>query len=103
MTLEEKKNNGFDEPFVVRDKNRLLLLGPCFYYPYLYIWDFINGDLIKKVETTSGISDMCLWNDTYVFVGLTKSDKNKIPRNGYVSGIFLAKDSNFNTMHPLLF
>ena len=98
MTLEEKKNNGFDEPFVVRDKNRLLLLGPCFYYPYLYIWDFINGDLIKKVETTSGISDMCLWNDTYVFAGLIKSDKNNFIliniKNGEIVKSFKTETNN---------
>ena len=76
MTFEEKKNCGFDEPFIVRNGNKLLLLGPSFYHPYLYIWNFTTGDLIKKVDTTSGLSDMCLWNNTYAFAGLTKSDKN---------------------------
>ena len=98
MTLEEKKNNGFDEPFVVKNRNKLLLLGPCFYYPYLYIWDFINGELIKKVETTSGISDMCLWNDTYAFAGLVKSEKNNFIliniKNGEIVKSFKTEANN---------
>ena len=35
----------------------------------------MNGNLIKKVETNSGISDICLWNNNYFFAGLVNSDK----------------------------
>ena len=76
MTLEQKKNNGFDEPYVIRKGIKLLLIGPCFYYPLLYIWDFIKGDLIEKIDTSSGMSDMCLWNDRYAFAGLVNSENN---------------------------
>ena len=50
-----------------------LLLGPCFYHPYLYIWNFFEGDLIHKFETPSGISDINLWNNYYVFAALVES------------------------------
>ena len=76
MTKNQKENNCFGEPFIIRNGKKLLLLGPSFSYPYLFIWDFIKGDLIKIVDTTSGLSDMCIWNNTYAFAGLTESDKN---------------------------
>ena len=76
MTLEQRKNNGFDEPYVIRKGKKLLLIGPCFDYPLLYIWDFIKGDLIEKIDTSSGMSDMCLWNDRYAFAGLVNSENN---------------------------
>ena len=70
---KEKDNNGFDEPYIIKKGKKLLLLGPCFYHPYLYIWNFLDGDLINTIETPSGISDICLWNNYYAFAALVKS------------------------------
>ena len=73
-TIKQKKdNNGFDEPHIIKIGKKLLLLGPCFYHPYLYIWNFLDGDLINTIETPSGISDICLWNNYYAFAALVKS------------------------------
>ena len=60
ITSQEKENNGFDEPYIIKKGKMYLLLGPCFYHPYLYIWNFFEGDLIHKFETPSGISDINL-------------------------------------------
>ena len=73
LTEKEKENNGFDEPYVINRGRRTLLIGPCFYNPYLFIWDFITKDLVKKIQTASGISDICLWNNHYAFAGLVHS------------------------------
>ena len=73
ITPQEKDDNGLDEPYIIQKGQRSLLLGPCFYYPYLYIWNFFGGDLIHKIKTPSGISDICLWNNCYVFAALVKS------------------------------
>ena len=35
ITPQEKDDNGFDEPYIIQKGQRSLLLGPCFYYPYL--------------------------------------------------------------------
>ena len=39
----------------------------------MYIWNFLDGDLINTIETPSGISDICLWNNYYAFAALVKS------------------------------
>ena len=67
---KEEKNNGFDEPYIIERDEKLILVGPCFYYGYLYFWDFKTKTLIHKLETDSGISDICLWNNTYIFASL---------------------------------
>ena len=76
MTPEEKKNNGFDEPYIIKRGKKSLIIGPCFYHPYLYVWDFFNGDLIHKITTSSGISDICLWNNFYAFAGMVRKSQN---------------------------
>ena len=74
------------------------MVGSSFYYPYLYIWNFINGELIKKVETTSRISDICLWNDTHAFAGLIESEKNNFIliniKNGEIVKSFKTEANN---------
>ena len=72
-TEEEKKENGFDEAYIIEKDEKLILIGPCFYYGYIYLWDFINGNLVYTFETSSGVSDICLWDNKYIFSSLTKS------------------------------
>ena len=70
---EEKENNGFDEPYVIKKNNKLLLVGPCFYYGFIFLWDFYNRDLIKTIKTSSGISDINFWDNNYIFAGMVHS------------------------------
>lgn len=37
LTEKEKEDNGFDEPYVIKSGRRVLLIGPCFCNPYLFI------------------------------------------------------------------
>ena len=67
---EEKENNGFD---VIKKNNKLLLVGPCFYYGFIFLWDFYNRDLIKTIKTSSGISDINFWDNNYIFAGMVHS------------------------------
>ena len=92
---EEKKSNGFDEAYIIEKDNKLILVGPCFYYGYLYFWDFQNKNLIHKLETDSGISDICLWDNKYIFASLHGSkvqfelinvDTQKVEKK-YIKGI----------------
>lgn len=70
MPINEKEDSNFGEPYVIQNKNNTLLVAPCFRYPYLFIWDFIKKDLIKKITINSGISDICFWDNRFVFAGL---------------------------------
>ena len=75
-TFQDKKEfNGFDEGQIIEQNNLLILIGPCFYYGYLFFWDFSNGCLISKVTLDSGISDICIWDNNYIFASLNKCDK----------------------------
>ena len=49
---------------------------PCFYYGYLFCFDFVNGCLINKISLSldSGISDICIWDKKYIFAALNKSN-----------------------------
>ena len=64
--------NGFDEGFIIEKKDLLILISPCFYYGYLFFWDFIKGCLISKISISSGISDICIWDNDYIFASLNE-------------------------------
>ena len=70
---EEKDRNGFDEAYIIEKNGKRILVGPCFYYEYIYFWDFVKGDLIYTLDTKYGISDICLWNDKYIFASYHSS------------------------------
>ena len=76
MAKEEKEECCFGEAYIVRKGKNLLLLAPCFSFQTLFIWDFIKEDLIQKFATPSGISDICLQSNNYIFAALDKSTKD---------------------------
>ena len=73
LSEKEKENNGFDEAYVIEKNDSFILIGPCFYYGYLFFWNFFNGDLLSSILIDSGISDICLWNNDYIFASLNHS------------------------------
>ena len=73
LTEEEKKNNGFDEAYIIMQNEKYIIVGPCFYYGYLFFWDFFERDLLYQMKLDSGISDICLWNNDYIFASLNHS------------------------------
>ena len=74
LSQKESENNGFDEPYIIEKDDKCILIGPCFYYGYLFFWDFFEGDLMYKMELESGISDICLWDNDYKFASLNHSE-----------------------------
>lgn len=74
---EKEKLNGFDEAYIIEKDGKRLLVGPCFYYPYIYFWDFVKGDLIYTLDTKCKISDICLWNNNYIFASLHSNPFNQ--------------------------
>jgi hypothetical protein len=73
----ENKENGFDEAYIIEKNGRRLLVGPCFYYGYIYFWDFAKRDLIYTLDTICGISDICIWNNKYIFASYHGSPINQ--------------------------
>ena len=69
---DESPYNGFDEGYIIENNELLILICPCFYYGYLFFFDFANGCLINKITLDSGVSDICLWDNKYIFVALNK-------------------------------
>ena len=61
---DKDKYVGFDEGYILEKNNLLILMCPCFYYGYLFCFDFVNGCLINKITLSddSGISDICIWD-----------------------------------------
>ena len=74
LSQKESENNGFDEPYIIEKDDKCILIGPCFYYGYLFFWDFFEGDLMYKMKLESGISDICLWDNDYIFASLNHSE-----------------------------
>ena len=64
--------NGFSEAYVIENDDNLILVGPSFNQG-LYFWDFINGNLISKMEI-KGIINICLWNNDFLIASVNKSD-----------------------------
>jgi WD40 repeat protein len=64
--------NGFSEAYVIENDDDLILVGPSFNQG-LYFWDFINGNLISKMEI-KGIINICLWNNDFLIASVNKSD-----------------------------
>ena len=79
MEIKETKKYDFDEAYVVeKDDNKSILVGLCFNFGYLFFWDFFHKDLICKMETNQGISDICLWNNNYIFAALHSGENQFI-------------------------
>ena len=73
MSTEEQRNNGFGEAYVIEKDEIKILIGPSFYYGYLFFWDFFSFDLLYKMTLDSGISDICLWDNNFIFASLNHS------------------------------
>lgn len=70
----EKENICFDEAYIIEKDNSIILIGPRFDSGYIYFWDFVKGDLIDTININSGISDICLWDNEYIFASLNRSE-----------------------------
>ena len=64
--------NGFSEACIIEDKDNLIIVGSSFNQG-LYLWDFINGKLISKMDI-KGINNICLWNNDFILASVNKSE-----------------------------
>ena len=74
---EEKEKYLFDEAYAIEKDYKEILIGPRFYFGYLHLWDFIKGDLIDTIKINSGISDICIWNNKYIFSSLNNEEESQ--------------------------
>ena len=68
--LKDIENLCFAEGCIIEKERKIILLGPIFSEGLLYLWDLINKDLIKVIKLSYGISDLCIWNNNYIFATL---------------------------------
>ena len=69
---DEKEYNGFGEGYIIENNEFLILFCPCFYYGHLFCFDFTNGCLINKISFDSGISDISIWDNKYIFIAFNQ-------------------------------
>ena len=89
--FENEKIAGFDETIIIEKNNNVILIGPYFYKKYLFFWDFINGCMISKMKLDSGISDICLWDNNYIFASY----------NGFSSPKFILINTKYNKIEKI--
>ena len=68
---------GYFEAYILEKNEKLILIGVCLNtntFDNLYIWNFENGDLIKKVKSEEIITDINIWDDNYIFISLFNDD-----------------------------
>ena len=68
---------GYVEAYILEKNENLILIGVCLNtntFDNLYIWNFENGDLIKKVKSEEIITDINIWDDNYIFISLFNDD-----------------------------
>ena len=75
---QKVKNNGFDEAYVIENVKKMILVGPCFYYGFMYFWDLEKGDLLYTMKFSSGISDICLWSSRYILASLVGNESSAV-------------------------
>jgi hypothetical protein len=67
----------FTEGHIIEKDEKIILLGPLFSAGFLFLWDFVNKDLIKVIRLAYGIMDICVWNNNYIFAALNGSKDDK--------------------------
>ena len=77
MIKVRRKNNVFTEGHIIEKDKKTILIGPSFSSGYLFLWDFFNKNLINLIKLPGGITDICPWNNNYIFATLNGVIKNK--------------------------
>ena len=72
--IKGKDNCNFGEASIIEKNEIVILIGPTFTYGYLFFWDFYKKELLHQMKLDSGISDICLWDNNYIFASLINSD-----------------------------
>ena len=70
-------NNPFAEGHIIEKDEKEILIGPNFSLGCLYLWNLRTKFLISLIQLTNGITDICLWNNNYIFVSFVNAEKDK--------------------------
>ena len=71
------KNYAFAEGHIIEKDGKEILIGPNFSLGCLYLWNLRSKVLISLIQLTNGITDICLWNNNYIFVSFVNAEKDK--------------------------
>ena len=72
---KEKDNQEilFNEACITRKDDQVILIGTSFNHGYFYFWDFDNKKLINITKMDCDISNICLWDNNYIFASFYNS------------------------------
>lgn len=71
------KKNPFAEAHIIEKDEKEILIGPNFSLGCLYLWNLRTKNLVSLIQLTNGITDICLWNNNYIFVSFVNAEKDK--------------------------
>jgi len=69
--------SAFAEGHIIEKDEKEILIGPSFSLGCLYLWNLRTKVLVSLIQLTNGITDICLWNNNYIFVSFVKAEKDK--------------------------
>ena len=72
-----RKNNSFTEGHIIEKDEKTILCGPSFSSGSLYLWDLFKKSLIDIIILSGGITDICPWDNNYIFATLNGGTKDK--------------------------
>ena len=71
------KYNSFTEGHVIEKDEKVILIGTIFSQGFIFLWNLISKNLIEIITLSNGITDICLWNNNYIFACLNGGMKDK--------------------------
>ena len=75
---KDEEDNGFHTSIIINDKEKIVKMIETSDYKDIRIWNFHNGQLLKKIKINNKLYGICLWSNKYLFVGAEKGIINLI-------------------------
>ena len=75
---KDDKDNGFHTSIIINDKGKNVKMIESSDYRDIRIWNFHNGQLLKKIQINNKLFGICLWSNKYLFAGAEKGIINLI-------------------------
>ena len=71
------KSKSFAEATIIEKDEKFILFGPLFDKGFLFMWDLISKQLVNTITLSTGITDICLWNNNFIFATLSGGKEDK--------------------------
>lgn len=72
---KDDKNDKIYKKFIIYNRDNIIELLAGSYDGNIRIWNFISGELLKKIKVYKGkLFDICIWDNDYLFAGCEKGE-----------------------------